>query len=256
MRIMSYNIRNCVDDKGEYAWENRRDALIKQINTLSPDLLGCQEVYHRQLTDILGGVSGYSYTGIGRDDGRQAGEYSPIFYKTERFELTGNGNFWLCETPDRPVKGWDASCIRICTYALLTDKTNGNGFAYYNTHLDCDGQTAILNGAKLIYEHAKTKHLPTFITGDFNTHEHTAAYDVFAKNGYCDSKYIADKSMSYGTYHAYGHFKDIATRSPIDYIFFTENDFNVSIYKVHNECETRGYASDHFAITMEFEWNT
>jgi hypothetical protein len=44
-------------------------------------LLTRQEVYYSQLLD-LGALLGprFANVGVGRDDGKRAGEYSPIFY--------------------------------------------------------------------------------------------------------------------------------------------------------------------------------
>lgn len=61
----------------------------------------------------------YAYIGVGRDDGKEQGEYAAIFYNKERIELLENGDFWLAEQTDSPQKGWDAACIRICTWGKL-----------------------------------------------------------------------------------------------------------------------------------------
>lgn len=69
-----------------------------------------QEVYHNQLNDIahlLGPT--YGHVGVGRDDGKRAGEYSPIFYDRTKFELVKWKTIWLSPRPDVPgSKGWDA----------------------------------------------------------------------------------------------------------------------------------------------------
>ena len=47
----------------------------------------------------------YAYIGIGRDDGKQAGEYSAIFYKKDKFKVLDHGDFWLSTDTSRPNKG-------------------------------------------------------------------------------------------------------------------------------------------------------
>ena len=53
-------------------------------------------------------LPGYDYIGVGRDDGKEKGEHSAIFYRTDKFDVIEKGDFWLSETPDVPSKGWDA----------------------------------------------------------------------------------------------------------------------------------------------------
>lgn len=75
---------------------------------------------HSQLLDLaylLG--EDYDWVGVGRDDGKQAGEAVPVFYKRDKFSLAseqdggvGTGgveHFWLSETPSVVASvGWDA----------------------------------------------------------------------------------------------------------------------------------------------------
>jgi hypothetical protein len=73
-------------DKGrpyaEQPWAVRRSRLVDALlSTGELDIVGFQEVYVSQLHDIaelLG--KRFAHVGVGRDDGKEAGEYSPIFY--------------------------------------------------------------------------------------------------------------------------------------------------------------------------------
>lgn len=60
-------------------------------------------MYHNQLLDLaaLLGPS-YGHVGVGRDDGKEAGEYSPIFYDRTKFEVVKWRTIWLSPTPDIP----------------------------------------------------------------------------------------------------------------------------------------------------------
>ena len=110
--------------------------ICDQINFMSPDVLGTQEVLHGQLQDMLERLDGYGYIGVGRDDGATAGEYAAIFYKQDKVRLLDSGNFWLSETPDRPGLGWDAACVRICTWGRFTGQTatDDDAFYFFNLH--------------------------------------------------------------------------------------------------------------------------
>ena len=111
MLVGSYNIRLKVssDSINGNVWQKRCQVICDQLNFMSPDIFGTQEVLHVQLLDMLNGLNGYDYIGVARDDGATAGEYAAIFYKKDRLRLLDQGNFWISETPDRPGLGWDAA---------------------------------------------------------------------------------------------------------------------------------------------------
>ena len=121
MLVGSYNIRNKNQNdslRGE-VWTKRCQVICDQINFMAPDIFGTQEVLYSQLLDMLKALDGYDYIGIGRDDGEHGGEHEAIFYKKDKLQLLDHGDFWLNETPDKPALGWDAACIRICTWDAL-----------------------------------------------------------------------------------------------------------------------------------------
>ena len=118
MLVGSYNIRykNRNDSLNGNVWTKRCQVICDQVNFMNPIVFGTQEVLDNQLNDLLNGLDGYDYIGVGRDDGDKAGEYEAIFYKKDKLKLLDSGNFWLSETPEKPGLGWDAACIRICTW--------------------------------------------------------------------------------------------------------------------------------------------
>lgn len=125
MLVGSYNIRykNWNDSVQGELWEKRCQVICDQVNFMSPDIIGTQEVLWTQLQDMQKALDGYDYIGIGRDDGEHAGEHEAIFYKKDKVQLLDHGDFWLSETPDKPGLGWDAVCIRICTWGKFGVKT-------------------------------------------------------------------------------------------------------------------------------------
>ena len=86
--VGQYNIRNVngKDTKAGNGWEKRRPVVCDILRVESFDIFGSQEVLHSQLEDISKALPQYDYIGVGRDDGRTAGEYAPIFYKKDRVE--------------------------------------------------------------------------------------------------------------------------------------------------------------------------
>ena len=171
LNVMTFNIRLDVASDSLNSWEYRKDNAAQMVSYYAPDIVGMQEVLKNQLEDLKSSLPEYTQLGVGRADGKEKGEYCPLFYKTERFDLVDYGNFGMSETPDSiGVKGWDAACERITTWAILKDKASGKQIAAFNTHFDHMGQVARRESATLILEKMKqiAGKLPVVLTGDFN----------------------------------------------------------------------------------------
>ena len=148
--VMSFNIRldHVADSLNN--WKYRKDAAAQMIIYYAPDVVGMQEVLKNQLDDLKNRLPQYTVLGVGRADGKEKGEYCSLFYKTDRFDLVKSGNFGLSETPDSiGIKGWDAACERIVTWAVLKDKVSGKELAAFNTHFDHIGKVARRESAVL-----------------------------------------------------------------------------------------------------------
>lgn len=121
--MISYNIRYDNPKDGSNAWPYRKERVAALLHHYAPDLIGLQEVLKTQLDDLAERPVGFAWVGVGRDDGQTAGEYAPIFYRRDGFDLVGTGNFWLSETPHEPgTLGWDADCVRLATWKRLRHK--------------------------------------------------------------------------------------------------------------------------------------
>ena len=135
LRIMSFNIR-CLNggDAPENQWDQRADRVGEYINEVKPDLFGMQEVVYKQFEDVKARVKGYECIYAGRDDGKNGGEGTPIFYRPDKYRLIKSGHYWLSETPEKPTFGWKAACLRIALWAVFEDIKSGERFIYCNTH--------------------------------------------------------------------------------------------------------------------------
>ena len=225
MLVGSYNIRLKVSSdsvKGN-VWEKRCQVICDQVNFMSPDIFGAQEVLHTQLVDMLAGLDGYDYIGVGRDDGKTGGEYAAIFYKTNRLRLLDQGNFWLSETPDRPGLGWDAACIRICTWGKFAGQTatDDEAFFFFNLHMDHVGVVARREAAKLIVKKISeiAPGAPVIVTGDFNVDQNDEIYSIFTQSGLLKDSYLASRLnfAENGTFNSFD--TGLYTDSRIDHIF-------------------------------------
>ncbi len=224
LNIASYNIRLLTDKdtaKGN-GWEHRKDALCDLIRFSDFDIFGAQEVRHPQLTDMLDALDGYDYIGVGRDDGHKKGEYSPIFYKRERFKVLDSGTFWISETPDKVSFGWDAVCRRVCSWGHMLDRESKTKFWFFNIHMDHKGKEARREGSKLVLERIRQmcgEDANVILTGDFNVPQTNEIYKIFSESGLLfDSYEIAKVRFApTGTFNGFDPAKWTDRR--IDYIW-------------------------------------
>lgn len=255
LTVFSYNIRYANPGDGINTWEHRREWLAESISFFEGDIVGAQEVLHSQLKDLLSLLPEYAYVGVARDDGRTKGEFSPILYRKDRFELLQNETFWLSDTPEKVGSvGWDAALPRIVTWAKFRDRNTGKIFCFFNTHFDHKGEQARRESAKLIASKVKkiAGNLPAFITGDFNSTPDSEAYGVMdADEDIFNTSEKAEKS--YGPDFTFNGWKinpDPEKHHVIDYIFFKGN---IKIYKHHVLDIQRGerFASDHYPVIVK-----
>lgn len=252
--VMSFNVY--IAGTGKKSPENRGALVAKTLRAEMPDSFGLQEANKAWVDRVSAAMPEYAWVGVGRDDGAEGGEYSPVFYLKDKYSLVDSGTFWLSETPDTPSKGWDAMYNRICTWAILEDKASGEKYAHFNAHMDHIGAESRANSAKLIAEKAGALDMPVVITGDFNTDEGTEPYNTMIANGFMDTKYAADSTMSMGTYHNFG-MKNVTKKgaSPIDFIFTTYGKAKVDSYKVLGDKVDGAYSSDHYPVVAKIRFS-
>lgn len=233
LNVGSFNVRLLA--KGDYkkhnGWDERKSYLCGIINLEAFDLFGAQEVKKPQLDDMLSMLPDYDYIGVGRDDGKEKGEYSPVFYRKKAFKLLDSGTFWLSETPDQVSKGWDGMCRRVCTWGYFERKSDKTRFYFLSTHLDHRGAVAKMEGSKLIvkFMKEKCKGENAIVVGDFNVVQDSEPYNVFAKSGFLNDTYEAARYRfaPNGTFSGFN--PNSFTTRRIDHIFVT-NDIKVSRY--------------------------
>ena len=254
LRVMSFNLRNDDPRDGENGWPVRFGRIEQTLHFYRPDVLGCQEAFDRQVRKLADALPNYKWVGVGRDDGKTKGEYSPIFYNAARLEAVDSGTFWLSPTPEKIGSvGWDAVLPRISTWARFRDKLDGGReFLVFNAHLDHVGETARSESAKLIIAQAAkiAKGLPLIVTGDFNSGPETGAYKTMAEH-LKDSRAIAKTVL--GPAGTFGTFASTGKPSPrIDYIFVSEG-IKVSRFGTLTQEWDGKHASDHFPILADVE---
>jgi endonuclease/exonuclease/phosphatase family metal-dependent hydrolase len=221
--VGTYNLRNHNHDdelQGD-GWSQRCPVISKLVTFNDFDVWGAQEVLHDQLNDLLSAMPQYGYLGVGRDDGKTGGEYAPIFYKKSRLKVLKEGHFWLSQHTDYPNKGWDAGCIRICTWGFFKDLKTNKKFWFFNLHMDDSGVVARRESSKLVLKKVKEfcGNAPAILTGDFNVDQTDESYRLLANSGILQDTYkIADMSYALnGTFNGFD--PSSMTDSQIDHIF-------------------------------------
>ncbi len=256
MNVATFNIRMKTNADTGNLWDDRKEALTQLIRFHGFDIFGIQEGFREQVQDMQSALPNFAFVGVGRDDGKSAGEHSAIFYDTKRFKLLKDGTFWLSATNTaQPNKGWDAVLPRICTWGVFEDLENGKQFIFMNTHFDHVGVVARRESAKLILNKAKefAKDLPLILTGDFNIDEHNEAYFTLANSGVVKdthglAKFVYEPNS---TFNGWG--KSLAPKGRIDHIFIT-GPFTVQQYGILTDTYQGKFPSDHFPVKVVLSW--
>lgn len=263
IRAMTFNIRYDNPNDGINAWPHRKEFVASTIRFHQADIIGTQEGMHHQLKDLENLLEEFEWVGVGRDDGDEKGEFSAIFFRSDRFEAIEEGTFWHSTTPEVPgSKGWDTAITRITTWVRLYDKLNDRSFITFNTHYDHIGRTAREESSKLILQ--KIQDLadgdPVIFMGDLNTTEEEEPYNIITD----PEKGPVNLKLYDGFYHSvHGHhgptstwngFERIFPDRRIDYIF-VDSKFRVNQHGILSDSKNGRYPSDHLPVVADIEFN-
>ncbi|KAJ6119732.1 Endonuclease/exonuclease/phosphatase family protein [Penicillium sp. IBT 18751x] len=278
IRVLTHNIRYATTSpfKGERLWAERRQLMLNELEYHTrycrESFICLQEVLHNQLEDIRAGLNPaqgsksqkWAYIGVGRDDGHEAGEYSPIFYRPAVWELLHWETVWLSETPSKPSKSWDAASIRIVTIGVFTHRASGNTVLALNTHLDDQGPRSRLEAARIIrsriqgYQRGQYGGFISdiFLAGDLNSQENQEAYvDLTGSGDLCDTSKLVDASRRYGNIDTATGFGYGGHSERIDYILLGSEGnqtWRVDGYSVMpNRFDDGVFNSDHRAVVAD-----
>jgi endonuclease/exonuclease/phosphatase family metal-dependent hydrolase len=267
LRVMTFNIKYNEPRDGENAWEYRKQKVADVIRFHKADVVGLQEALIGQINDLEKSLPGFSYCGVGRDDGKEKGEFSAILYRKNRFKLLETSTFWLSETPEIPgSKGWGANYSRIVTWAKFYDKKSKKTFFHFNTHFDHESEQARQEGAKLLLnriEQIAGKSL-FVVTGDFNSVETSVPYKILtekksddSENGKVLLKDARYESINghFGGNSTFNSFKELFPDRKIDYIF-VKNGIKVLEHGILSDRWDGKWASDHLPVLAEIAFTT
>lgn len=250
----TYNLRLNLASDGPNAWPQRRDAVRALLRYHGIDLLGTQEGLIDQIRD-LEAMPEYGRVGVGRDDGREAGEHSAIFYRRSRFALLAHGDFWLSETPDRPSLGWDARCCkRLASWATLRETGSGRALFVLSVHFDHEGEVARRESAKLLLRQIPrlAGGAPVLVLGDFNSVPETE--QIRTLQAAFDDARLVSRTPPYGPVGTFNDFRiDAPLAERIDYVFLSP-EFVVQRYAALTDSVGGRFPSDHLPVVVHLTW--
>jgi endonuclease/exonuclease/phosphatase family metal-dependent hydrolase len=254
LTVMSFNIRYGTAPDGANHWTERRTFLLDVVRRQNADLIGLQEALDSQIREIVAALPRYAVVGVGRDDGRAAGEYAAILFRRDRFHVAEAGTFWFSDTPSVVAsKSWGNNITRICTWARLVDR-DGRAFWHFNVHLDHESQPSRERSTELLAERiqARGSSEPVVVTGDFNVGEDNPALRALVAPGdgapapFVDTFRVRHPDATEaGTFTG---FKPGQTHGPkIDYVLVQPGTDVLSADILRTSRRGR-YPSDHFPV--------
>ncbi len=262
----------------------RGQMLIDLINQELPDTIGLNEVTGSWLsylesdvvTHTYSSAATYAIAGLKSSTNTTlisgSSEYSPILYRSDKYDLETEGGYWFSETPAvyskygdikdsyGNVKYTGMKFERIYSYVVLKYKgTNKIAYIHIQAHYDqmssdyintlCSKQIATKAN-----ELAAQYQCPITISGDLNANEDSQAYKYLANgsNGYVDAKYLTDQYSSLATCPGYGEDYNAAATTAIDHVFVSNG--NIGVYK--HDVIPNQYLSDHSCVYTKLSLNS
>jgi endonuclease/exonuclease/phosphatase family metal-dependent hydrolase len=258
VKVLTFNLRYMNQgDKQARAWVNRRDAAAGVIRREAADFTGLQEALRPMLDDLKTRLPDYAELGVGRDDGKQQGEYSAILYRKAAWSVEESGTFWLSATPAVPgSRTWGNQIPRICTWGRFKNKASGKVVHFFNAHFDHISQPSREQAAALIIQRiaALGAGAPVIFTGDLNATPDNPAIAALTQG---PPRLIDAWKTLNPTLPATesGTFQEFSTKRDgprIDYIFATTAFTPVAAAILHDAPDGNP-PSDHFPVCATLE---
>ncbi len=256
--VLTFNLRYDNPGDGPNAWPARKEIVASTILFHEAAVVGAQEALRGQIADLEALLPGYGWFGLGRDDGKEGGEFNPVFYDKSRLKLLEQATFWLSDTPDVPgSRGWDGACNRIVTWGRFEEIASGRTFHVFNTHLDHVGPTARREGARLLRR--KVAEIagpgPAVVTGDFNCTSEEEPYRILTAGDETAPPLRDARAVSllppYGGGRSFSGFRPFSgTGSIIDHIFI-RGPVAVARTGVIADVWDGRFVSDHYPVLAE-----
>lgn len=249
LRVATYNIRYANLDSGPRAWPERRDGVAAAIALHRPDIIGLQECWLDQLSDLRERLPEYDWVAHVAGNG----EHTPIGYRPDRLEVLEEGQVGLSASGDVGSIGWDAALPRFCTWATLRDRRTGVEFDCQNVHFDHEGQVARRESARQARD--RTGDGPTLVLGDLNAQPASGPYRILTRE-LEDARRVTTRRFGPGGTFVGFDGEGVDEDGPredqqrLDYVFVS--GFTVDRYAVSTVADATGrYPSDHLPVVVD-----
>jgi endonuclease/exonuclease/phosphatase family metal-dependent hydrolase len=254
LNVLTYNIRLVNPGDAPNTWNARKENVFSVMREAKPDVFGLQEAVYEQVVDMQNAFAEYKRIGVGRDDGKEAGEYSPVFFNAEKYTMLNSGTFWLSQTPSVPgSRGWDAACNRVVSWGQFKENKTEIVFFIFCTHFDHMGEIARQKSAHLILHAVDSLagNKPAIVLGDFNSTPDSEPFHIITDKTspmhLTDAKAIS-KYNSGPKYTFTGFRVGAQPGTRIDYIF-VKNSVQAVSFTVNETNNGDYYPSDHLPVS-------
>lgn len=261
-RIMSCNIRiaglEADDTIPGRKWEDRRDVMLKVIESRNPDIICTQEVIYKEyafLKDNLKGFSSYGFVGPEMDpytDGYHLIGKNVIFWNKKRYEFISAGNYWLSDTPEiGGSMSWGTARARHCNWVRLKDRKSGAEFRVLDLHLDHISEEARQAQMDFVIKEASqyAGDFPQIICGDFNSGITSVSLRSLHSAGWDDTyeKIHGDSEVGFTCHSFKGPERTKKLGHRIDFIF-SHGPIVAKDSEIVKDCVNGIWPSDHYFI--------
>lgn len=247
VRVLTWNILRGHDHGPPWEqnnWPARKQALAQALRQAQPDILLVQEARAGQLAFLEETLPDHRRVGVGRDDGKSAGEHCAIFFNKARFHELDGGTFWLQQPTDCP-RGPGPNVKRICTWVRLRDQATNRTLRVYNTHqyltagAQCPASCIILDRLQ-----SGDPADAVLLAGDFNATPDAPSRQLFAQANLRETAALVGKGGE-GTYQFLG----LRLRC-LDGILASPH-WRLHHYAVVNVKPKGVFPSDHFGVLAD-----
>ncbi len=255
VNVMSFNIRcgSCEAPTDINHWSLRKTLVADLIRQSGAELVGLQEAEAFQVRDLVTLLPDFDWVGVGRDDGKLAGEMNAVLVRRATLAIDAQQTLFLSETPDQVSRGWDAALNRTLAVLTLQPRQTGQKFYFLNTHFDHKGEVARAQSALLI---ARTvaglgADARVILTGDLNSKPGFAGYSSLT-TALRDARRVSEAPATGGDMTFNGFGKDLQPGNTIDYVFVSPS-LTVQTHRVLTDVTDGRYPSDHFPVFSRIE---
>ena len=274
LRMMTFNIWRVTYDGDDPIQEDsaRIENAKDTIRYYSPDVVGFQEYCQVFTAELTTWLTENGYTVLGNelvkytDDARtfydESQNYTPIAFKSDKFELVASGWQRLTGTYDRKHTETSYYPGHNITWGILKVKSTGKTFGVSSTHYFHGGvwekapEIRAQNSEELValIKNLTSEYNCSFVAlGDLNSISATEAYGVLQGSGVVtDARGVAQKEFSSrGAYHDYGSLVPASIANTIDHMFVTSG-IEVIRHKTAINKMTAN-AADHYPVFIDFD---